>query len=489
MAIKTIKEESLTALGNAIRIKTGNVDLLEFPNGMVNAISGIETSGAIEALDITANGVYNAPEGVDGYNPITVNVPQKEPNIQNLSISANGTYTAPSGTDGYSPVVVDVQPDLENITITANGTYTHTGKDGYDQVVVNVPQEGLDVSNITIETKPNLLFSDDKWNQLMPHFRNINILVDNYYTTWNFYGLYKSCAYTDLSHITFKIKSKQQMFEGFNEAFNNCSQLRKLPNFDWSSAPVSQISSSLDCSSIFYYCINLRTIPKTFFTDIPFSSSNINISYLSINSMFTNCYSLRELPDLSIFHGLPFPPYGSSVYGNQFQDCASLNEIVDLYILTPTSSDSSNNIFYYAFNRCMRVKRVTLKTDNGQPIVSSLHSQTIDLSDYLGWAVHSGYIINYNSGITADKEVTDDTSYQALKNDPDWFTCNVAYSRYNHDSAVNTINSLPDCSSAGTNTIKFKGEAGSLTDGGAINTLTQEEIAVATAKGWTVSFV
>lgn len=76
MAIKTIKEESLTALGNAIRNKTGNENLLEFPNGMVNAISGIETSGAIEALDITANGVYNAPEGVDGYNPITVNVPQ-----------------------------------------------------------------------------------------------------------------------------------------------------------------------------------------------------------------------------------------------------------------------------------------------------------------------------------------------------------------------------------------------------------------------------
>ena len=203
--------------------------------------------------------------------------------------------------------------------------------------------------------------------------------------------------------------------------------------------------------------------------------------------MFSYCYSLRELPDLSIFHGLPVSPYQGNGYGNQFQDCASLNEIVDLYILTPDSSDISGNLFYYTFNGCMRVKRVTLKTDNGQPIVSSLHSQTIDLSNYLGWANASGYIINYNSGITADKEVIDDTTYQALKNDPDWFTCNAAYSRYNHDSAVETINSLPDCSSAGTNTIKFKGEAGSLTDGGAINTLTEEEIAVATTKGWTVS--
>lgn len=39
MAIKTIKEESLTALGNAIRAKTGDEDLLEFPNGMIGAIN------------------------------------------------------------------------------------------------------------------------------------------------------------------------------------------------------------------------------------------------------------------------------------------------------------------------------------------------------------------------------------------------------------------------------------------------------------------
>ena len=108
MAIKTIKEESLTALGNAIRIKTGNEGLLEFPNGMVNAISGIETSGAIEALDITANGVYNAPEGVDGYNPITVAVPERVPVVESKEIIENGTYTPAEGVDGFNSVVVNV---------------------------------------------------------------------------------------------------------------------------------------------------------------------------------------------------------------------------------------------------------------------------------------------------------------------------------------------------------------------------------------------
>ena len=63
---------------------------------------------------------------------------------------------------------------------------------------------------------------------------------------------------------------------------------------------------------------------------------------------------------------------------------------------------------------------------------------------------------------------------------------------YNHDSAVETINSLPDTSAylaekGGTNTIKFYSDQGANTEGGAIGNLTAEEIAVAAAKGWTVA--
>jgi hypothetical protein len=47
------------------------------------------------------------------------------------------------------------------------------------------------------------------------------------------------------------------------------------------------------------------------------------------------------------------------------------------------------------------------------------------------------------NGLTADKEVKDADTYQALKNDPNWWTKDINYSRYNHDSAVRTISSLP----------------------------------------------
>ena len=127
--------------------------------------------------------------------------------------------------------------------------------------------------------------------------------------------------------------------------------------------------------------------------------------------------------------------------------------------------------------------------EDGTPYVVKWGGQTIDLSEYVGYSKNKSELMGYNNGITEDKWVNNDATYQALKNDPDWFTTEVAYSRYNHTSAVNTINSLPDTSAYGTNTIKFKGASGSATDGGAISNLTEEEIAVATAKGWTVSLV
>ena len=169
--------------------------------------------------------------------------------------------------------------------------------------------------------------------------------------------------------------------------------------------------------------------------------------------------------------------------------CYSLDEIVGM---NPQTGNIGSNCFYNTFNYDCRVKNIIFATkEGGTPYSANWRGQAIDLSINVGYTDNITYI--YNSGITADKQVTDDATYQSLKNDPDWFTTDVNYSRYNHDSAVNTINSLPDTSAylasvGGTNTIKFLGESGKLTDGGAINTLTEAEIAVATAKGWTVTF-
>ena len=261
------------------------------------------------------------------------------------------------------------------------------------------------------------------------------------------------------------------------EDCHNLTQLKTIKNPKVKSA-----------SSMFKGCNNLRNIPEDFAAtwDWSYLESQTSGYTGSQNNMFDSCYSLRSIPMNIIKSGNPYAEYNYSYFYYGFNKCYALDELINLPI-PYTKSEWSNIAFYYAFSECNRVKNVTFATqEDGSPIVVKWYRQLIQF-DGVGYGHNKSNILNYNSGITADKEVTDDASYQLLKNDPDWFTTNSRYSRYNHDSAVRTINSLPDTSSGSSNNIRFFGIAGELTDGGAINTLTEEEIAVAAAKGWTVT--
>lgn len=295
--------------------------------------------------------------------------------------------------------------------------------------------------------------------------------------------MFSNCTVTE---IPFEINCASST-EVLQSMFTNCQYLQTIPKFN-SCKPT-------EMTAMFRSCYRLRELPEDIENWFDWSwIENQNGSYnANRSSQFENCYSLRNIPMGFLNHLNRYATYSYTPHYNGFKECYALDEINGLPFCdlgTWTSNSFANN----SFNRCSRIKNLIFATQADlTPYKVSWKSQTIDLSTYIGYALEDDNILNYNSGITADKEVTDDVTYQALKDDPDWFTTNVAYSRYNHDSAVETINSLPDTSeylatAGGTNTIKFKGAAGSATTGGAINTLTEEEIAVATAKGWTVTF-
>lgn len=139
----------LSAIANAIRAKTGKTDSLTLDQ-MPTEIAAIETGGGvaepvIEPLAITENGTYTAPDGVDGYSPVTVNVPIPDGYIVpsgTKEITENGTHDVTE----YASVNVNV-PDREIIlqdkTITENGLYlADEGYDGFGHVYVNVPTGG-----------------------------------------------------------------------------------------------------------------------------------------------------------------------------------------------------------------------------------------------------------------------------------------------------------------------------------------------------------
>lgn len=280
----------------------------------------------------------------------------------------------------------------------------------------------------------------------------------------------------------------------FSQMFMGCQNLKKLPNFF---PPSKNYYRAGNLSYAFSGLQSLTSFPENYFSFLTKINNN-SYSARDCSHMLSSCYRLKSLPN--DFNTKIIDQYGAPYYYavpdkqplcGAFSYLMSLVEIRNLHIPSLTGN-IDGNLFSNTFSSCISLKHLTFLPD----YTLTWKSQVINLSSNVGYG--TGVITgeNFKTIQILDelKKVKDDATYQALKNSDDWWSQDIAYSCYNKASAVETINSLPDTSAylataGGTNTIKFKGEAGSATDGGAINTMTEEEIAVATAKGWTVSFV
>ena len=366
--------------------------------------------------------------------------------------------------------------DSSTLTSIADAVRAKTGKTATIKVS-DIPTEISKISGGG-ETIPDELFnysgncaekfSGISWNQFIDKY-GYKIKTSNITNTNSMF-----CNNTTIQSIPFSINCSSRNKGSCEQMFSYCEKLENISDITNLYADSFRI--------MFTYCKRLRYLPN--FINCNFSET------VNFYRAFHACYSLRSIPE-SLLKSIIINKANSDAFQYAFEDCYVLDEIRGINL----KQASAFSLFPQAFNDCNRVKDVIFATQgDGTPYTSNIKSSTISLAEYVGYSQYKENILKYNSGITADKEVKDDATYRLLKNDPDWFTCDVNYSRYNHDSAVRTINSLPDtsaylASAGGTNTIKFKGASGANTDGGAINTLTESEIAVATAKGWTVTLV
>ena len=421
--------------------------------------------------------------------------------IEETTLTAIGAaIRGKEGTTALVPVtdmatrITDLQtgsdPVIKSLEITSNGTYTATDCDGYSPITVNVPQDGAPTDEeLQITGKCSHRFANGGWDWV------INRYSDKI-TTTGITNAYYMFSESKVEAIPFQINvvgcsDCTRMFYGCN-ALRVCPKVRGTINW----------STLTNFDTAIYSTINIRDFEDLFTPDMleGFSTVKVTSKYNSPRPLnFPYVSSIRRIPSWWYKFRLneestTYPNQSFCLYYQGMASAYALDEVTNIPVWK-CKADQTSDMFRDIFKNCNRLKRFTFETNaDGLPIVTQWKAQIIDLTTSVGYAPNYGYIINYNSGITADKWVKDDTTYQALKNDPDWFTNKQEYSRYNHDSAVETINSLPDTSAylvtaGGTNTIKFKGASGSLTDGGAINTLTEAEIAVATAKGWTVTLV
>lgn len=382
-----IEETSLSAIGDAIRKKTGKSDLLS-PAQMVTAIGSIQTGG---------------------------------------------------GSGGST--------DIEEVVLTADCQYACGGKVA-TAMITNFPDK---IRTEEITNAANMFYNSEI--ESIPF--DINMVSTSYASMLK---MFQNCK---------QLKQLPTINNGYpsnlGSIFYGCSELERIPDSygNWDFSRINT-QTSADCGYIFAYCGKLRYIPKTLLQK--FQGKHTSYSYSYYNSTFSGCYSLDEIRGLGV---------------------------------TPAALTS--NMLRNTFQMCTRLKAITFDTNaDGSPIVANWKNQNVDLSTNIGAELidYTWYEPERNYAMGKEKWIHDEASYQALKNDPDAFVATYElstaylYSRYNKASALETIQSLPDCLAAGgTNTIKFRGNSGANTDGGAINTLTEEEIAIATAKGWTVTFV
>ena len=512
MALYSIKQETLTDIGDALRRKHGETKwvlsdgpigiqscggtgfdnlsgsngsnkniLINVPNALkINVkikynLNGYEDRPANQYIKIAVGNYYKDS------NPLTDDMPEDSILItgigeQELEFEGDTItiyfgvdfWSLPSGTYGYYAECVGYG------SIEVPNTYKSSEMaQAIDDIPPSPPEEAFVISGDC-----KYKFAGNGWNWFLDTYQD-RISTENITSLeWMF------DSNSNIESINFDFNCRVNTVCPVSSMFNNCQKLKAI-NGKIKNLKVSTMYN------MFYNCLNLRYLPD--FIDIDFTNI-INTSYENCTNAFQHCYSLRSISEnfLKQIYQPKCTGYYYAFLYNTFYNCYSLDEVTGL---NPQTGKMTSNMFTYTFDCCFRVKNIIFATqDDGIPYNVSWKSQVIDLSGSVGYTYNKSYILNYNSGITADKEVTDDATYQALKNDPDWFTLNAAYSRYNHDSAVETINSLPDTSAylataGGTNTIKVQGQAGASTDGGAINTLTEEEIAVAAAKGWTITLV
>ena len=297
-------------------------------------------------------------------------------------------------------------------------------------------------------------------------------------------------AKEDLSHITIVMGGNYNVNTFFGGS-------------NFTQAPKLILTATLgNTTSFFNGCNYLRSLPEDYFM-IKDANTHQSTGVVCFDggasrfgSMFAYCHSLRNHPKLNDGNQFALSTSGNASYSGMFFCCYALDKITDLPVVSNTYiSDVCSGLF----GDCFHLEDFTFETQaDGTPFTANWSNQMLQ---FVNVGYFKDFDVAFGSGLPLNRQAK--TAEDVLKwggsdnleDNNDWWTTDIYLSRYNQRSAYNTIVSLPDVSNGSGNVIIFNGDLGrdnGLSDAaghsGAISNLPESDIALAAAKGWTVSF-
>ena len=343
--------------------------------------------------------------------------------LQGLIARENGTYTPDEGYDGYSEVLVDVTEPAEVFVVPDGMKFSKS-------TFTTLP-EGLDFSNVT---DMSYIFSECTSLQTITSLNTSNA--------------------TSMYYL-----------------FGKCENLASIPLLD--------TANVTDMSYMFYQCKNIDTIPL-------FDTSNV----ANMTNMFFQTHSLKTIPLLntsnvtSMYHmfdssHIETIPLLNTENVTNMQYMFYYSNIKEL----PLLDTSKVNSMYYMFANCRNITTIPQfntanVTDMSYMFSDSTSLQSIPLLDCSKANISSMFYIRspyYDYDVLTDlggfKDLKKSASSGFLDRCPNLTV----------ESLMNVINNVYDLTANGLSgkSMKF-GQTN-------LDKLTPEQIAVATAKGWTLT--
>lgn len=262
------------------------------------------------------------------------------------------------------------------------------------------------------------------------------------YNSWDETRTY--LTFTDDKNLVYFPLIDTKNVTGLTNTFSGCNLLREIPNINTSKVETM--------AATFTDCWSLTSVPA-------FDTSNV----VNFGNIFNNCKSLKEIPLIDTSKGI--------VMSFMFRYCNSLSNI-------PLFNTSSATEMYAMFDGCESLSTIPAIDMSSVTTVNSmfLNCHKLESLPLLNFSSveDTGYFLSYSwdSGMI----ISDIAGFEGLHVNIDVSNC----SQLTAESLMNIITKAADLSiESKTATLKF-----GTTN---IEKLTEDQIAIATAKGWTIA--